>query len=269
MGCARLRLSPSFVFHLNAKWLPGGFAGVDVFFVLSGFLITNVILYEESHGHFSFANFYQRRIARLFPSIFLVLPVTFAFVLAFFDARDVADQARHMAQAALSVANVFNAHEQNGYFGVVRDTHVYLHFWSLSVEEQFYVFFPALLLISLRWSRRWTPLILSVALLASLAICVVKTGNDQAWAFYMLPARAWEMLAGGLLATVQFQRPVRSRPTGWGKAVSWGGLGADAALVCPAAGDALSGLVGVVAGDRRGSGDRGCDVGLGRGGKTA
>jgi peptidoglycan/LPS O-acetylase OafA/YrhL len=213
-GLRALAILPVLVFHLKASWFPGGFVGVDVFFVISGYLITNLILRECERGDFSFRRFYQRRIARLFPSMALVLAISAGAILMLYDQRMIGDNGPHMAESVLSVANIFSAHEENGYFGITKDAHPFLHFWSLSVEEQFYVFFPMTFLFLWRWGRRRLNFSLASLLILSLAYCVWKTRVNQSWSFYMLPTRAWELLAGALAATTipaQMERLGRSR----------------------------------------------------------
>jgi peptidoglycan/LPS O-acetylase OafA/YrhL len=205
-GLRALAVLAVVVFHLEETWLPGGFIGVDVFFVISGFLITNLILRDCSENRFSFSRFYQRRIARLFPSMFLVLIVTFSISCLIYDPRFIADSARHMVEAALSVANISNEHEAGGYFGIAKDVHPFLHFWSLSVEEQFYIFFPTTLLLLRRFAKKRVTTALSILLLVSLVACMMVTPRNANWAFYMLPTRAWELLTGAVLASAQFQR---------------------------------------------------------------
>jgi hypothetical protein len=190
-GLRALAILPVLVFHLKASWFPGGFVGVDVFFVISGYLITNLILRECERGDFSFRRFYQRRIARLFPSMALVLAISAGAILMLYDQRMIGDNGPHMAESVLSVANIFSAHEENGYFGITKDAHPFLHFWSLSVEEQFYVFFPMTFLFLWRWGRRRLNFSLASLLILSLAYCVWKTRVNQSWSFYMLPTRAW------------------------------------------------------------------------------
>lgn len=222
-GMRAIAILSVLLFHLNPHLLHGGFVGVDIFFVISGFLITTVIVHEDTHGKFNFASFYQRRIARLFPSMFLVIVLTFIASLFIYDPRIIADNGPHMAESVLSVANIFNVHEGGGYFGIGADVHPFLHFWSLSVEEQFYVFFPATLLLLRRFAPRYVALALTVLFVASFAACIVITRLDHDFAFYMLPTRAWEMTAGALLATGALSR-LAGLPTPWRSVLSWSGL---------------------------------------------
>lgn len=188
------------IFHLSPRLLPGGFVGVDIFFVISGFLITKILLRDCTKGSFSFARFYQRRIARLFPSLFLVALVTFAATSFFFEPKDLANSGKHMVCAVVSYANFGDLSEKDGYFGVTKDSHPYLQYWSLSVEEQFYLLFPALLLAIFRFAQNRVQTILKLLFAISLLACVLITLRNPSWAFYMLPTRAWELLAGSICA---------------------------------------------------------------------
>jgi len=188
-----------FVFHLNRRWLPGGFFGVDIFFVISGYLITSLILRDCEAGRFRFARFYQRRIARLLPAFAAAGLATIAGAALIYSPQDLASAGATLAAAAASVAN-FKFLLQGNYFRLSPDAQPFLHCWSLSVEEQFYLLFPALLLLSRR--RR---------VLAGLA--VVSLGCyfvfRPEWAFYLLPARAWELLAGAVMARANRTIPRR------------------------------------------------------------
>lgn len=196
-----------FFFHLSHRLLPGGFTGVDIFFVISGYLITSIIFRDCERGIFSFARFYQRRIARLATAFFAMAVVTLAAAALIYSRRDLASTAASLAGAAGFVAN-FKFMVEGNYFVASPDTQPFLHCWSLSVEEQFYLFFPALFLFLFRTVRRRRALVLALLCLASLALCVVGTHWRPAWAFYLLPTRAWELLAGSVLAVLpQWGRP--------------------------------------------------------------
>ncbi|HUB81720.1 MAG TPA: acyltransferase family protein [Bryobacteraceae bacterium] len=193
-----------FVFHLNRRWLPGGFFGVDVFFVISGYLITSIILRDCGAGRFRFGQFYQRRIARLLPAFASVATATIAGAAAIYSPQDLASAGATLSAAAASGANL-KFLLQGNYFHLSPDAQPFLHCWSLSVEEQFYLLFPALLL----WCRRtW---VLAAIGAVSLGCYLVLRPE---WAFYLLPARAWELLAGAIVAKRDSQswlRPPFSR----------------------------------------------------------
>ncbi len=191
-------------FHLDKNILPGGFVGVDVFFVLSGFLITSIIYSECSAGTFSLLRFYQRRISRIFPVFFLVSFAILAAASVLYTHQDFASVGALAAASSISLANMKLIFQGN-YFELSPDAQPFLHFWSLSVEEQFYLVFPATLFVAVRMklSRVWLSTLLWICAIASFASCIVLTKTSPAWAFYLLPTRAWELLLGALLAVGQ------------------------------------------------------------------
>jgi peptidoglycan/LPS O-acetylase OafA/YrhL len=198
-GLRAIAILAVFVFHLNRQWLPGGFVGVDVFFVISGYLITSILLKQCADGSFNLAKFYQRRVARLFPAFFTVALATLAAASLVYSAQDLASCGANFAAAALSVANL-KYMLQGSYFVVSPDAQPFLHYWSLSVEEQFYLVFPVVLLFLFMKAGRRIGAILSVLCAISLIACVLLTPTRPALAFYLLPTRAWELLAGSVLA---------------------------------------------------------------------
>jgi len=183
-----------FVFHLNHRWLPGGFFGVDIFFVISGYLITGVILRDAERERFRFGRFYQRRIARLLPAFVVVAVATLVGAASIYSPQDLASTGATLSAAAASVANL-KFLLQGNYFALSPDSQPFLHCWSLSVEEQFYLLFPAALLVLRRRPRALFGLF-AVSFLCYLAL---YRGRPE-WAFYLLPARAWELLAGSMIA---------------------------------------------------------------------
>ena len=187
------------LFHVQYEWLGGGFVGVDVFFVISGFLISRIILNELDAGTFSVARFYERRIRRIAPALIAMLIVCTGFLVVLPPAESTA--IRNALFAALFSASNFWFHLTTDYF---RDNsfNPLLHTWSLSVEEQFYVALPPLLWLASRYAPRWRRALIVLALIASaVAAEWVVRGNASA-AFYLPWLRAWELLAGTLLATV-------------------------------------------------------------------
>ncbi|QJE98367.1 acyltransferase family protein [Luteolibacter luteus] len=198
-GLRAIAILDVFIFHLHPSWLPGGFVGVDVFFVLSGYLITSVITAEHHAGNFSLRKFYQRRIARLFPAFLAMAIATMVAALFIYSAQDLASTGESLAAAVASVINL-RLMLQGGYFELSPDAEPFLHCWSLSVEEQFYLVYPILLVLLHRKSRKTLMIGLAGLSLASFALCLVLTQLRAPWAFYLLPTRAWELLAGGLFA---------------------------------------------------------------------
>ena len=192
------------VYHAKFGIVSGGFIGVDVFFVLSGFLITSLLLRElATTGTVSLANFWARRARRLLPASGLVLVVTLIAGRFLLDGLSQADLARDAIAACLFVANIRFWQIGTDYLAEGLRESPLLHFWSLAVEEQFYVVWPGMLLILVRFARvskATLAAIIGVLWAVSLFACIKLTNDSQPWAFFMLPARTWELLTGAALA---------------------------------------------------------------------
>ena len=188
------------LFHVGLTQASGGFVGVDVFFVISGFLITRLIITDLERGTFSFLQFYQRRIRRIFPALMLMLLVCSIACTWLLLPDDLRRYGQSTAAAALSASNVWFWMKTN-YFDGPALFKPLLHTWSLAVEEQFYLFFPLFLRCIWPFGRMWVPLILATCAALSFAACVAIMRSDPSAAFYLTPFRAWELLMGGLLAT--------------------------------------------------------------------
>jgi peptidoglycan/LPS O-acetylase OafA/YrhL len=222
--------------HVRIPGAEAGFVGVDVFFVLSGFLITGLLVDEhERTGRIGLGQFYARRARRILPAAALVLATTLLaarFVVSPLDLRQIADDG---LAAGLSLANMRFALDATDYFGPV-DASPMLHFWSLAVEEQFYLLWPILLLTVARIERpRLAMAALATAVLASsFILCSALTDTSSAWAYFSLPTRAWQLAAGGLLA---LGSPLLGRlPHAVAAAVGWLGaalLGASLVAIGP------------------------------------
>ena len=186
------------LYHLNA--LRGGFVGVDVFFVISGFLITSLLWKEiQQTGTVSLIAFYDRRIRRIFPALIAMFAVTWVVGYRYLFPNEFMAFARSLLAALLSVANIFFWRE-SGYFAAAASSKPLLHTWSLGVEEQFYVFFPPLLALLYKLSAKHLKTILTVLAVLSFALCVVLTKRAPDAAFYLPVTRAWQLLFGSLLA---------------------------------------------------------------------
>jgi len=208
------------IFHLARQALPGGFVGVDIFFVISGFLISSILMDDIAGRKFSVARFYQRRISRIFPALLFVIVATLAAASFIYSAQDMASLGVSSAAAATSLINV-KLITQGNYFILSADAQPLLHYWSLAVEEQFYLVFPIYLYLVTRFTR-WPLIITAGIVLASFVLCVWLTPGHQQFAFYALPTRAWELLTGSTLA---LYRSGGGRVTGRRAQVSvWGGL---------------------------------------------
>ncbi|MEI6703828.1 MAG: acyltransferase family protein [Deltaproteobacteria bacterium] len=200
-GLRALAVLSVFVFHLNHQWLPGGFVGVDIFFVISGYLITSIILHDCNAGTFSLLKFYQRRIARIFPAFFTVALATLVGAKYIYTPQDFASAGANLTAASLSIANL-KYMLQGSYFQISPDAQPFLHYWSLSVEEQFYLFFPLLFLLLFKYARKHLVSVLGIIGSISLLACILLTPAKPVWAFFLLPTRAWELCAGSLLAVI-------------------------------------------------------------------
>jgi peptidoglycan/LPS O-acetylase OafA/YrhL len=198
-GLRALAILPVVAFHAGLPVFSGGFVGVDVFFVISGFLITSVIAAEMAAGNFTISGFYERRMRRLFPALFLVIATTLVVGWLIYTPLLYKALSQSAIWAALFGSNFFFWNE-SGYFSGASATKPLLHTWSLAVEEQFYVFFP-LLLLFLRRFQHWTVLlVLSGLAIISFVASVVMVARAPDFAFYLLPTRFWELLLGALLA---------------------------------------------------------------------
>ncbi len=188
-------------FHAFPDVVRGGFIGVDVFFVISGFLITGIILQPLRAGRFSFADFYRRRIRRIFPSLIIVLVASSAAGWVLLSPPALSQFGRHAAASVAFIPN-FVFWKEAGYFDTAAGTKPLLHLWSLGVEEQFYLVWPALLVIVAKF-RLPMRRVIAAGVVLSFAACVTIVRADAAGAFYLPWTRAWELLAGGLLALRQ------------------------------------------------------------------
>lgn len=188
--------------HLSASLMPGGYVGVDVFFVISGYLITGIISREMAQGTFTFASFYERRARRIFPALFAVLAITLVVGYFLLLPSDYSATLRGALGTLFFASNiVFWRDMAAGYFAATdAGLNPLLHTWSLAVEEQFYVFFPFLLLLCYRYCRRNITLILVACAVLSLALAALLVQNKSVAVFFLSPFRAWELLVGSLLA---------------------------------------------------------------------
>jgi peptidoglycan/LPS O-acetylase OafA/YrhL len=199
-GLRAIAIIPVVLFHAHVPYMFGGFVGVDVFLVISGYLITTLLLDDIQADRFSIAYFYERRVRRILPALFGVLAVSGILAHLLLLPDDHRDFGRSLLATVFFSSNIF-FYFQGGYFDRPAETKPLLHTWSLSVEEQFYIFFPLFLLVVARYFRRRFALALGAVLLVSLASSIWGT-QTHAWAaFYLAPSRAWELLVGALLAT--------------------------------------------------------------------
>ncbi|EBA03386.1 Acyltransferase 3 [Rhodobacteraceae bacterium HTCC2150] len=192
------------LFHSGYSFLAGGYFGVDIFFVISGYLITTIISSEIAAGKFSLRNFYERRARRILPALFLVvlccIPLAWLFLLPY----EMKDFAESVFTVATFSSNILFWSE-SGYFARVSETKPLLHTWSLAIEEQYYLVFPLLLLVLNRLRRINIFYVLIGLTVASLIYAQIRFQSDQSAAFFLILPRAWELLVGSLAALIHLE----------------------------------------------------------------
>lgn len=212
-GLRALAIIAVVIFHAFPSLLPGGFVGVDVFFVISGFLISGILLRALENGIFSFWKFYANRIRRLFPALLLVLFVCLAAGWFLLLPDEYERLGKHTVGAAAYVINLRLLHE-SGYFDIRSEFKPLMHLWSLGIEEQFYLTYPLFLWATWRFRKRlvW---ILGVIAVGSFALDVMYVGHDAARAFFLPQTRCWELAVGCVVACWQSLRQKRTASAGF------------------------------------------------------
>ena len=187
-------------FHSFPEIFPGGFIGVDIFFVISGFLISGILYHSLENKNFSFYDFYEHRIRRIFPSLILVLFFVYVFGKFILLEPEYTQLGRHIVAGALFISN-FAFLQESGYFDNAADTKPLLHLWSLGIEEQFYIIWPILLWAAyrIRWNLFLVTLVITLGSF-SLNLYELTYGNDPVASFYSPLTRFWELTLGALLA---------------------------------------------------------------------
>lgn len=209
-GLRSLAVVPVILFHAGLSGFSGGFVGVDVFFVISGFLITGILARELRDGTFSILRFYERRARRILPALFAVLAVTSLAAMAIMLPYELETYGQGLIGVLLFVSNIV-FWQQSGYFAASSELNPLLHTWSLAVEEQFYIIFPLLLWALWRWRLRAIWIAIAVIALGSLALSEVASTRAASANFFLLPTRAWELMVGALVALWLMRR---AQPTG-------------------------------------------------------
>ncbi|WP_314140153.1 acyltransferase family protein [Buttiauxella noackiae] len=186
------------IYHFFPSVLPGGFIGVDIFFVISGYLITSILKKDINRNNYSIVEFYRRRIDRIFPSLIVVLCSAYVFGWYALFSDEYMQLGKLIAGGAAFAANIV-LYFDSGYFDISSNMKPLLHLWSLGVEEQYYIFFPPLLYAFYKFKLKAQHVVSFVAII-SLLLCVYQTGVDEVKAFYLPQYRVWELLAGSCLA---------------------------------------------------------------------
>jgi peptidoglycan/LPS O-acetylase OafA/YrhL len=205
-GLRALAVVPVILFHAGFEWLKGGYVGVDIFFVISGYLITTILLQEQQKGVFSIVNFYERRARRILPALFTVLLVCLPFAWFWLLPHELKDFAKSLIAVVTFVSNILFWLETD-YFTADTELIPLLHTWSLAVEEQFYIIFP--LFLALFTGKNKVIMVIIISLIAFLSLGAAEWG----WRyfaegnFYLIPFRAWELMIGTLSAFYLFYKP--------------------------------------------------------------
>ncbi|MFC0205005.1 acyltransferase family protein [Novosphingobium soli] len=197
-GLRSIAVVPVLMFHAGLSFFKGGFIGVDIFFVISGYLITAILVKEMGDRRFSILRFYERRIKRIFPALFVTMAITLLASLFILVPSQIKDVGQSIVACSLFLSNYFFYNETD-YFNQFTNHAPLLHTWTLSVEEQFYIFYPIVLMLSTRLGLRFTTYVTAIIFLISLMLAQYTIVYDRTLAFYSIHTRAWELMTGSLL----------------------------------------------------------------------
>ncbi len=198
-GLRAIAVGAVILYHAGFAGFPGGYVGVDIFFVISGYLITSILANDLASGRFSIRKFYERRARRIFPALFFVMACCLPFAWAWLTPGQLREFFQSVVAVTLFLSNVY-FWLKSGYFGQNTETVPLIHTWSLAVEEQFYVVFPLLLFVLWKLAPRVRSWLICGLAGVSLAACIYFELRDPSFNFFFAPTRAWELLAGALVA---------------------------------------------------------------------
>lgn len=208
-GLRALAIIPVILFHADFRAFSGGYVGVDIFFVISGFLITSIIIDDIKNNSFSVLRFYERRARRILPALFFVMAICIPFGWMWMQPGQLIDFSESLIAVSLFVSN-FLFWSESGYFASAAEEKPLLHTWSLAVEEQYYLIFPLFLILTWRFGRNWVFWMILLIAAASLFYSEWGWRNEKTANFYLAPARVWELLAGSLVALIIEKKGLRS-----------------------------------------------------------
>jgi peptidoglycan/LPS O-acetylase OafA/YrhL len=204
-GLRAVAIIPVIFFNMGFQWAAGGFIGVDVFFVISGYLITSIILTDQDKGTFSFLSFWLKRILRIFPSLLVMLIIASIAGYFILFGSEINDLGLQGISAALLFANITMWKLAGNYWGAHVNNSLFLHTWALSLIEQFYIVYPFVLILLLKFARKW---LLSATLILGIVSFLLYLWGSQyhpTATFYLLPSRMWELISGGLVAILTWK----------------------------------------------------------------
>lgn len=222
-GLRALAVLPVIAYHMGIGGIPGGFTGVDIFFVISGYLICGIIHSGAVNNTFSYLDFYKRRCLRILPPLFVVLLSTLAFGYYHLLPAQFSDLSNSSLATLLFSSNLF-FWKTTGYFAGPAELKPLLHTWSLAVEEQFYIIFPVILLFVMRFFRQRATQVMLLIIGVSLLLSIFAVTRKPTFTFYMLPTRAWELALGGLIAVAGLEAKLSKAPAGVKHLMSLAGL---------------------------------------------
>lgn len=211
-GLRAVAVLPVIFFHAGFSFFSGGYVGVDVFFVISGYLITSIILGEIGEGKFTIWNFYERRIRRILPALTVVMLACLPFSYYWMLPNQLEEFSKSLIAVSLFYSNVL-FWLQTGYFETTSELKPLLHTWSLAVEEQYYLFFPLLIVFLSRFERRVMLGSLFLLGLGSITLAQYRVGIDPNSTFYLIFTRLWEILIGSIIAIYLFDRSAKGSTT--------------------------------------------------------
>lgn len=222
-GLRALAVLPIIFFHAKFDTFSGGFLGVDVFFVISGYFITSIILAELEQGNFSIVNFYERRLRRILPALFLVMLVCMPFAWFWLLPSEMKSFSQSLIAVSVFVSNILFWHE-SGYFDPAAELKPLLHTLSLAIEIQYYLIFPLFLIFFWKQGKRWMLVALGLVFFASFALAELASYVKPAAAFYFLPMRCWEFFVGAFVGFYLTQPNRRDFSRVSGEIFSWLGI---------------------------------------------
>lgn len=204
-GLRALAVVAVILFHAGLQTFSGGFVGVDVFFVISGYLITSILLVQKQEGTFTLLGFYERRARRILPALFVVMFACLPFAWLWMLPSDIKDFSKSVIAVSVLGSNILFWRE-SGYFEKAAELKPLLHTWSLAVEDQYYLIFPVFLLLMWRLGKRWIVGSLVVVALISLSVAHWGSFHKPEASFYLFPTRGWEILIGSIVAFYLFSK---------------------------------------------------------------